>query len=697
LEMREVLEQIKASLQRTIALVPVVGKLANEEIGRVTYKLQAPLPKPRVSGLDSLTYDQSGKDPDLASHMLLAVTRHLLSHVPAELFPATVKWACYSIAHKSVELSKHAAFPLEQIPVGKEGMPVHPGDNLDTLWTDQATIKHHHDNLMIVPDESFPLLYLHGIPAHLRNVYLTAEVLITMRQALDTPNLSTDDHLKFQGLDASAGAQLMEVLGSEMDHRLPLDWPKTYGSVSALATQMGTHVTELRPDGDGEADSQKPKKSKKADPKAATKPKAKAKGDSKPPKPKTDTDKTQDVAEALASSGDNDDAPAIQCFNRLAMMRIVQQTRYLMCDQDKLMSSVLGREDEGPVKGVRQSRYISVTDKLFDMAERAKHDHCPFVLSVVLYHMIMRALMLRVLYHRASVAIQKWYRYLKNKTKAAGKSMPCLTIQRHWRGLHVALWVMRRDDAAEKIQHSYRVLQWNRRSKRLLSSVLKIQRVWLGWIQRSWLRQCHQAATEIQRFTRAFLVRIVLDKGGRDLSRKLRGQLDALTQARETMTFTQFIAKQSSLAGKARVQLHKHRHQRVELIKMSTFSMRQRHTRTQDKAKKIRMKGAVQPIRSSVFQPMLFALAELQPQKPRYGAQKSRVLMQVNAAKRHLNKTLPREVGSRKPHAAAKRGHASVVARRLAKKLPKGSGASAPKIVDHKVGKWASSMFGAFA
>merc|ERR1712224_598462 len=145
-----------------------------------------------------------------------------------------------------------------------------------------------------------------------------------------------------------------------------------------------------------------------------------------------------------------------------------------------------------------------------------------------------------------------------------------------------------------KIQHSYRVWQWNRRSKRLLTSTLKIQRVWLGWIQRSWLRQCHQAATEIQRFTRAFLVRIVLDKSGRDLSRKLQGQLDALTRARETMSFTQFVAKRASLSGKARVQLHKHRHQRVELIKMSTFTMRQRHTRTQDKAKKLKMKGAVQ-------------------------------------------------------------------------------------------------------
>ena len=28
------------------------------------------------------------------------VSRHLLSHVPAELFPETIKWACYAIGHQ---------------------------------------------------------------------------------------------------------------------------------------------------------------------------------------------------------------------------------------------------------------------------------------------------------------------------------------------------------------------------------------------------------------------------------------------------------------------------------------------------------------------------------------------------------------------------------------------------------------------
>merc|ERR1712190_337879 len=60
-EIQEVLSQIKGSLQRTIGLVPITGKLANEEIGRRGL---------RVASAKELHYDQQGKEPDLASQML---------------------------------------------------------------------------------------------------------------------------------------------------------------------------------------------------------------------------------------------------------------------------------------------------------------------------------------------------------------------------------------------------------------------------------------------------------------------------------------------------------------------------------------------------------------------------------------------------------------------------------------------------
>ena len=96
-----------------------------------------------------------------------------------------------------------------------------------------------------------------------------------------------------------------------------------------------------------------------------------------------------------------------------------------MRDQHKIMDSVLGLQakddlsralspqEEGNKKGnqgVRQGRFVLMTDRLFDMAERAPHDHCSFVLAVVLFHMIIRALVLRLLYHRAAISLQKRYR-----------------------------------------------------------------------------------------------------------------------------------------------------------------------------------------------------------------------------------------------------------------------------------------------
>merc|ERR1719160_388379 len=98
---------------------------------------------------------------------------------------------------------------------------------------------------MTFSDESLPALVLRGLVEKQRQVFLTASVLITMRQALDVPTLSTDDHLKFQGLDAQSGAQLMEVMSSEMDHRLPSDMPTKYGTVASLAGQISKHVGEM--------------------------------------------------------------------------------------------------------------------------------------------------------------------------------------------------------------------------------------------------------------------------------------------------------------------------------------------------------------------------------------------------------------------------------------------------------------------
>ncbi|CAK9011879.1 unnamed protein product [Durusdinium trenchii] len=239
-QVQAILKELKGPLQRSIALLPVTGKLGSEELGRRGLN---------VASVEHLQGIQARAEPDLASHLLLQVSRHLLSHVPAELFPETIKWACYAIGHQAVKLNEtDGYYPQEIIPVGKD-MPPHPHDKLHCLFKDMDNYKTRTDSMMNFPEESMPMLTLNGMPSHHRHVFLTAEVLVTMRQALDSPAISTDDHLKFQGLDASAGAQLMEVLGAEIEHRLPLDWPNQHGTVAALAQQLGSHVVEVKKDG----------------------------------------------------------------------------------------------------------------------------------------------------------------------------------------------------------------------------------------------------------------------------------------------------------------------------------------------------------------------------------------------------------------------------------------------------------------
>merc|ERR1719408_602604 len=104
-EITEVLVQIKGSLQRSLALVPIRGKLANEEIGRKSKRTTA----------KDLHLDWNNDGPDLATHLLLSIVHHLLSHVPKAQFAETVRWTCYSLGHLSVSFKS----AVEQ---GKQGI-----------------------------------------------------------------------------------------------------------------------------------------------------------------------------------------------------------------------------------------------------------------------------------------------------------------------------------------------------------------------------------------------------------------------------------------------------------------------------------------------------------------------------------------------------------------------------------------------
>jgi len=685
-EIQDVLQSIKAPLQRTIAQTLVTGKLANEEIGRRGL---------RVPEAEHLVYEQRDKEPDLASHLLLTVTRHLLSHVPAEEFPDTIKWGCYAVSHHAVDFFKaRGYFPKEEIPVGKE-LPPHPGDKLSTLYKDLAGIQTRSDRQIHIADESLQCLILKGLPTHQRHVFLTAEVLITMRQALDSPSLSTDDHLRFQGVDASAGAQLMEVLGSELDHRLPLDWPKVHGTVAALAAQAGAHLNEIKPE------------------LADLRPKGRGK--------KAAKQKTKD-SEGMAEGG-VDEPGALSHFNRAACMRVLQQVGYYMCDQDHIMQAVLKSRGEDEfvasmtmtspkgkekAQGVRQSRFVSVMDRLFEMADHEKHDHCSFVLAVVVYHMVLRGLMLRVLYHRAAITIQKRYRYFKTGSTKRHMVAPAISIQRFWRGLQVRLSIMYRENATFKIQRSYKAYKWNRRAAKLVAATLTMQRFWKGAVIRQWLRTCHRAATLIQKNVRRLMVLVVLNAKGRALMRVQQQELTDLMKRKSGMPESTYIARSAVLAAKARMAMSKFRDSNVDIRQKLSFSIKSsKYARELDKKKKVKLKGSVQPVRESVFEPLCIALRRVaREQAARWHAKEagstSRVALVIRRRRQELERhyvcvqwpVVTEDRDGPKGHAAARAGRSAAAVRRMAKQ-PKATASSKPEslVDDSCFSKWMATHF----
>lgn len=224
------------------------------------------------------------------------------------------------------------------------------------------------------------------------------------------------------------------------------------------------------------------------------------------------------------------------------------------------------------------------------------------------------------------------------------------------------------DDAAEVIQHSWRAGRRLQRNRKIVNATLLIQRCWRGAIQRKWLRKTHKAATYVQKFVRGLLVRVALDKPGRQILKKFKEEADRLTARRSELTESQFLAKRASIMGKSRVALAKHRDRVLDLRRMSLSHKKSRHVRQLERENRNQLKGTVQPVRTSVFEPMVFAMRRLIAIKPsRYGTKKSTILEQIQNSKRAIDKDMPKEE-TRPAHAAARRGRAVIAARRLARR-----------------------------
>jgi len=276
--------------------------------------------------------------------------------------------------------------------------------------------------------------------------------------------------------------------------------------------------------------------------------------------------------------------------------------------------------------------------------------------------------------------------YLKQKSANERTLIPAKTIQRFWRGLRVSLRIMRWDNAAAKIQQTYRVYRWKLRSKKLLDATWRIQRVWLGAIHRKWLRHCHASATLIQKRVRANLVNLVLDREGRQKGLQYQAEMNALLKQKDSMSGTEYTARTTALAGKLRSELARHRETNLRLRQMPLLAAGR-----ENKARRISMKGCVQPVRVSEFEPMVFALARMYQMFPQYGGQRSRILSMVTEAKKEIGRSFARE-NVRLSHAGARRGRAAVLAKRLSKK-PQLPEAETPSFDEELFNRWAAQQF----
>ncbi|CAK0898990.1 unnamed protein product [Prorocentrum cordatum] len=113
--------------------------------------------------------------------------------------------------------------------------------------------------------------------------------------------------------------------------------------------------------------------------------------------------------------------------------------------------------------------------------------------------------------------------------------------------------------------------------------------------------------------------------------------------------------------------MHKYRAKNIDLRRMTVQTLRYRQTRQADKQRKLNAKGSVQAARLSVFEPVVYAQKRLDSKGGVRLLPQSRVLMQLNTAKRAFDRSLPQEP-TFQPHVAARRGRNAVTARRLAKR-----------------------------
>jgi hypothetical protein len=251
------------------------------------------------------------------------------------------------------------------------------------------------------------------------------------------------------------------------------------------------------------------------------------------------------------------------------------------------------------------------------------------------------------------------------------------------------------------------------------------------------MRHCHDAATFIQKFVRKLLCRVSLDKPGRDIVRKHQKEINALLKTKDSRSETEQIARIAAAVGKTKVDMEKQRNRNVDMRRALSFNLRSKHTRKQDREKMMKHIGKLQPPRTTVYEPLVFAIARQQPDRlpPRIGHIRSKVLRLVRNSNSLLDKSLPVPLSRNEtrgawvcpfrpndpqtglagnicqqvnpqtmrncaackkrnpdvPHASTLRGRAAVIAMRMAK-TPKMPDSKTPLLNVELCGKWGAGL-----
>merc|ERR1719324_1063184 len=277
--------------------------------------------------------------------------------------------------------------------------------------------------------------------------------------------------------------------------------------------------------------------------------------------------------------------------------------------------------------------------------------------------------MLRMLYHRAAIAIQVRWRSTSRTARRKKIMEPTKKIQRFWRAIRSALRMAKYESNGDFLVANMKASLRKTRNKYFVKCVLKIQRVWRGAIGRIWVRRMHKKATKIQACFRAHLIWVTLDKDGKHASQRGLAERKALLKAYKDGKIhpERYISQLAIIRSKLITSLYRHREKNLSSKRLTSLHGSNRKMREQRRATAAANKGTVQAVRDSFAEPLCFANRRLKQVGSSYGYSRSKVMDMVENVKRVLDRTNPREQ-TRKVHAIARRGNSIVQARIRSKK-----------------------------